>query len=151
MDAELENEILLIVSDCPMSDLDDKLSKYEHLNVVEIVASGWIEDVDRVMHVLKKYRSSYTDSWLMQTCAYDLETNILKAMYEYGINLDAGYELNGKKTNYFTEMCSIKYDFSKFTFIVMDNLYFLFKAGCTYIPGVHEYMNDDAKKYLGID
>lgn len=150
MDTESEDNILEIIETYNISKFDDLLCKYPNDWIVEVALSSWILDSDKVIHIIKNYRDSdMSDSWIMNTCAFDIETYILEAMHKEGINLQASYQDNdGQTTNFFTQMCQTRIGQNKSSYIMMDNMIYLHKSGHQYIGKYDVYLNNEAKRLL---
>jgi hypothetical protein len=148
MDAKTEDVICGIITHNNIDDLDRLLCDYNPLWIVEVCVSNWIMDQDKVIYILTKYKHLYTDGWLMDTCAFDLETYILEGMHKMGIDLNAEFEYKGAITNYFTEMCKIKLGFNKSSFIISDNIRYLHKIKCVYLDSDMSKVNSEAQFYL---
>jgi hypothetical protein len=144
MDAKTEDAICRIINYNNVDKFDELLSTYNPLWIVEVCVSCWVIDQDKVIYILTKYRHLYTDGWLMDTCAFDLDTSILEGMHKIGIDLNAEFEHKNAITNYFTQMCQVKLGFNKSSFIVMDNIRYLHKIKCVYLDPDMSKANSEA-------
>jgi hypothetical protein len=122
---DIENEIVEIINTTDVNKLNDALLKYHPKYILQVVVSSDVMDENKIVHILKTYRNEYTDSWLMSECMIDLETYILKAMYEMGVDVHAKFTWNNNYVSLLDVLLNVEKHPCKSTFIILESIDYL--------------------------